>query len=240
MNFAFEKTKPVRIFQNVVDQIQTAIIDGRLQPGDTLPAEMKLKDMFETSRGTIREALRVLEQKGLVDIKTGVGGGAVVKTVDTRTLSEGLDLLIQCRKVSSAQICEFREGVEGMVAALAAERATKKDIKRLQSLIEKAEQFFKGPDNDWQKFVKIDVQVHIAIAEIAKNPVFSAVLHMVHEDILGISDRFALKGEKVLRENYKDLCEIVQAIGSRKADDAKALAREHVRKFHHIMQSSIS
>jgi DNA-binding FadR family transcriptional regulator len=240
MNFAFEKTKPVRIFQNVVDQIQTAIIDGRLQPGDTLPAEMKLKDMFETSRGTIREALRVLEQKGLVDIKTGVGGGAVVKTVDTRTLSEGLDLLIQCRKVSSAQICEFREGVEGMVAALAAERATENDIKQLQALVEKADQFFKNPGSDWQEFVQIDVRVHIAIAEIAKNPVFSAVLHMVHEDILGVSDRFALKGEAVLRENYKDLCKIVQAIGSHKADDAKTLAREHVRKFHHIMQSSKS
>ena len=81
----------------------------------------------------------------------------------------------------------FEKGVEGMVAALAAERATKSDIKRLQALIEKAEQFFKAPDNDWQKFIKIDVQVHIAIAEIAKNPVFSAVLHMVHEDILGVS-----------------------------------------------------
>ncbi len=239
MNLAFKKIKPSRIFQNVVDQIQVAIIDGRLQPGDTLPPEMKLKDMFETSRGTIREALRVLEQKGLVDIKIGVGGGAVVKSVDTRTIAEGLYLLVQCQKISSEHICEFREGVEGMVAALAAERATKNDIKQLQDLIEKAAQFFKNSDRDWQKFVKIDVRVHIAIAEIAKNPVFSAVLQMVHEDILGFYDRFALKGEQVLKENYEDLYNIVQAIESGKADQAKFLAREHVRKFHHIMQNSL-
>jgi len=240
MNFVFEKTKPVRIFQNVVDQIQTAIIDGHLQPGDTLPAEMKLKDMFETSRGTIREALRVLEQKGLVNIKIGVGGGAVVKAADTRAIAEGLDLLIQCRKVSSEHVCEFREGVEGMVASLAAERATKNDIKQLKELIEKAAQFFNNSDSDWQEFIKIDVLLHIAIAEIAKNPVFSAVLHMVHENILGFYDRFALKGEKVLRENYEDLCRIVQAIERGKAGQAKSLAREHVRKFHYIMQNSTS
>jgi len=240
MSLAFEKTKPSRIFQSVVDQIQAAIIDGRLKPGDTLPAEMKLKDMFDTSRGTIREALRVLEQKGLVDIKTGAGGGAVVKAVDTRTIAEGLDLLIQCRKISSEHICEFREGVEGMVAALAAQRATEDDIKQLHGLIEKAAQFFESSDSDWQKFIRIDVRVHITIAEIAKNPVFSAVLHVIHEDILGFYDRFALRGEKVLRENYEDLCRIVRAIESGKAGLAKSLARDHVRRFHHIMQHSIS
>ncbi len=92
MALKFKKSKPTRIFQDVVDQIQRAIIDGSLKPGDVLPSEMKLKEMFSTSRGTIREALRILEQKGLVDIKTGVGGGAIIKTVDTEKIAEGLDL----------------------------------------------------------------------------------------------------------------------------------------------------
>ena len=91
VDLQFKRTKPVRIFQSVVDQIQAAILDGRLAPGDVLPSEMKLKDMFATSRGTIREALRVLEQKGLVDIKTGVAGGAVVRAPNTEKLTEGLD-----------------------------------------------------------------------------------------------------------------------------------------------------
>ena len=71
----FRAAKQSRIFQDIVDQIQEAILDGRFKAGDMLPSERELKEMFQTSRGTLREALRVLEQKGLIEIKLGVGGG---------------------------------------------------------------------------------------------------------------------------------------------------------------------
>ena len=66
----FIKAKQSRVFQDVVEQIQNAIISGKLEPGSKLPAERELKDMFNTSRGTLREALRVLEQKGLIGTQT--------------------------------------------------------------------------------------------------------------------------------------------------------------------------
>jgi GntR family transcriptional repressor for pyruvate dehydrogenase complex len=124
MELKFQKMKSTRSFQQVADQIQAAILDGSLKPGDKLPAEMKLKDMFDTSRGTLREALRVLEQKGLIDIKTGVGGGAVIKAIDTQKITEHLDFLIQYQKVTLDHLSEFRYEVEGTIASLAAERAT--------------------------------------------------------------------------------------------------------------------
>jgi DNA-binding FadR family transcriptional regulator len=68
----FKRAKQNRVFQDVVDQIQDAILSGKLPPGSKLPAERDLKEMFNTSRGTLREALRVLEQKGLIEIKLGV------------------------------------------------------------------------------------------------------------------------------------------------------------------------
>ncbi len=71
----FQKAKQNRIFQDVVDQIQEAILQGRLKAGNKLPSERELQEIFQTSRGTLREALRVLEQKGLITIKTGVSGG---------------------------------------------------------------------------------------------------------------------------------------------------------------------
>lgn len=70
------RMKPRKSYEYVVEQIESAICDGALAPGERLPSEMKLKEMFDTSRGTVREALRVLEQKGLVTVRTGVKGGA--------------------------------------------------------------------------------------------------------------------------------------------------------------------
>ena len=116
----FQTAKQTKVFQDVVEQIQEAILDGRLEAGDTLPAERELKQLFNISRGTLREALRVLEQKGLIQIKLGVGGGSVVKAVDTDQISESLGLLIRSQKVSLNHLAEFREDVEGIVAANAA------------------------------------------------------------------------------------------------------------------------
>jgi DNA-binding transcriptional regulator YhcF (GntR family) len=113
----FETAKSTKVFQDVVAQIEDAILAGRVKTGDMLPSERDLKDMFRISRGTLREALRVLEQKGLIEIKLGVGGGSLVKTVDGGQVSESLGLLIRSQKVSLNQLAEFREGLEGTVAA---------------------------------------------------------------------------------------------------------------------------
>ena len=73
-----------RIFQDVVNQIQDAVLDGRLKVGDVLPPERDLKAMFDTSRGTLREALRVLEERGLIEIKLGVHGPTTAPQVSPR------------------------------------------------------------------------------------------------------------------------------------------------------------
>ena len=70
-----------RVFQDVVAQVQEAILKGKLKTGDMLPSERELKAMFDTSRATLREALRVLEERGLIEIRTGVHGGVLVKAV---------------------------------------------------------------------------------------------------------------------------------------------------------------
>ena len=133
----FQTAKQTKVFQDVVEQIQEAIFDGRLETGQTLPAERELKTMFNISRGTLREALRVLEQKGLIEIKLGVGGGSVVKTVDTEQVSESLGLLIRSQKVSLNHLAQFREDVEGIIASHAAKKHTKKDIQTLHLLLDR-------------------------------------------------------------------------------------------------------
>ena len=130
----FQAAKQTKVFQDVVEQIQEAIFDGRLETGQILPAERELKEMFNISRGTLREALRVLEQKGLIEIKLGVGGGSVIKAVDTEQISESLGLLIRSQKVSLNHLAQFREDVEGIIAAHAAQWHGKEDIKKLKQL----------------------------------------------------------------------------------------------------------
>lgn len=231
MELKFKKYKPGRIFQNVVAQIEKSIMDGTLKPGDTLPSEMKLKDMFETSRGTVREALRVLEQKGLIDIRTGAGGGAIVKDVGTEKITESLSLLMQYQKVTLDNIAEFREGVEGSVAALAAKKADKKDIERLKALLLRIEALFPMESAFLEAFIQIDIELHVALAEISRNPIYLANVRMIHEVILGDEVDFSAREKSILMDNHRDLTALVSAIERGDAEEARKRAHDHVRRF---------
>lgn len=232
MNVKFKKAKQNRIFQHVVDEIQSAILDGRIKAGDQLPSEMKLKEMFETSRGSIREALRVLEQKGLIDIKTGVAGGAVVRTMDHNQVTESLSLLVKSQQVSLNHLLDFRLEIEGTVAALAARRAKKSEIEPLKDLLRQARGLLGRAESNGDQLLKIDTKLHVGISQISGNPIFTAVLRMVHENILNTYDWLALKSSYALNSNFKDMEIMIQAIENGDDDRARTMAQEHVRKCH--------
>ena len=234
----FQKTNQQRVFQDLVNQIEGAILSGHLKVGDKLPPQRELVEMFQTSRASLREALRVLEQKGLIDIKLGVSGGAVIKAVDTEPVTESLALLIQRGKVSLVELAEFREGVEGSVAALAARRATREEVRELRDLLETArEQVSRGVDG-WEKFCEVDNAIHVAIANASGNAVYGFVLRIVHDNIQRYYEAHPLKDQSILKENYDDLCEIVQAIEKRQATAVKSLVQSHVRRFNRYMLSN--
>ena len=233
----FKAAKQTRIFQDVVDQIQETILAGKLMPGEMLPSERELKAMLQVSRGTLREALRVLEQKGLIEIKLGVGGGAVVQDISYDQINESLALLIRYQKVSLQHLTEFRVGVEGRVSALAAERATPADIIRLKALLEQARRFAeKG--RDFQKgFVGVDKQIHLSLAQITGNPVYLSLHHTVHDNIDQYYEAFLVMNKREMEENLKDLGDIIDAVERKQADEARLLAEAHVLRFNHYMEN---
>ncbi len=232
----FQPARQNRIFQDVVDQIQEAILSGDLKPGDMLPPERELKETFAISRGTLREALRVLEQKGLIEIKLGVNGGAVVKADNTAgQFSDGLDLLIRFQKISLTHLAEFREGVEGTVAAVAAERADESDIHKLEALLKKARVHVDEGASGWGDFLSVDKQIHQELARITSNPIYIFVNTMVHDNIQRYYDDFLPPDEKHLKENYEDLCNIVELVKQGQAADVRLLAQKHVRRFNEYM-----
>lgn len=237
----FKKTTQQRMFQDLVSQIEQAILDGRLKTGDKLPPQRDLVNMFQTSRATLREALRVLELKGLIDIKLGVSGGAIVKKVNTEPVTESLALLMQHRQVSMQELAEFREGVEGHVAALACERISDEEIHQLEQLLSQARSYLAGGVARWEQFCIVDKQIHIAIARASQNTVYRFVLRVVHDNLEPYYEAYPLKDKRIMQENYQDLHDIIRAIAKKKATVVKTLMQSHVRRFNrHMLNSSPS
>lgn len=236
-NTLFKKTSQQRIFEDLVAQIEGAILDGRLKAGDRLPAQRDLVNMFQTSRGPLREALRVLEQKGLLDIKRGVRGGAVVKLPSMTPVAESLGLLVRHREITLAELSEFREGVEGNVAAIAAQRATPDDLRELKRLLAQAKKHVQTGVSAWEPFCKVDNRIHVAIARAAGNRVYEFVLRMVHDNIQHYYEAHPLKDIQIMQENYQDLCDVVTALEKQQATAVRSLMQSHVRRFNRYMKS---
>jgi len=224
------------MFQDVVEQIQEAIIEGKLKAGDHLPSERELKEQLNVSRGTLRESLRILEQKGLIEIRTGMLGGAVVKEISSDQVGESLTLLIRYKKVPLGKLAEFREGIDGIVASLATERVNAQDLEHLRKLLSQARTHLEEGISGWNAFIQTDIQFHLALAKITGNLLFISVLKTIYENINTYYESYLPKNEEILQQNIKDLNDIVRAIEMRDPKKAGELAREHVRRFNAYME----
>ena len=240
MELQFKKMKKIKSYQNVVDQIQSAICDGSLKDGDKLPSEMKLTKMFDTSRGTIREALRVLEQKGLISVKTGVKGGPIVKEANTRPMSESIALLIRHQKVSLHHLAQFRKILEGHIAAQTALMAGKNEINQLKAILKEAKMHIKTKPSGWEEFHKMDATFHMVLAKIAKNPLIEANLQSIHDNIQIYFNQYLPFSDALLMDNYEDLCKIVEAVENKNSLAARQLAETHVTKFNDLMEERLN
>lgn len=230
----FKKAKQSRVFQDVVEQIQDAILSGELAPGTKLPPERELKDIFTTSRGTLREALRVLEQKGLIEIKLGVSGGAIVKQIDAEPIVASLALLIRSGKVSLKHLAEFRSKIEGSLVELATQRATKENIRELETLCNEARIYYKN--DDWENFLKTDEKMHTYLGIMTRNPMFQFIQKSVHDNIHPYYDEFLPMNRKRTLENLTDFEKIIDAMKINDAKKASAIIIDHVRRFDDKMQ----
>ncbi len=230
----FKKAKQSRVFQDVVEQIQDAILSGKLEPGSKLPAERELKDMFNTSRGTLREALRVLEQKGLIEIKLGVAGGAIIKQMDAEPIMESLALLIRSGDISLDHLAEFRIKIEGSIMELAAQRATPEDIQEMERLYEEAETYFKK--DDWENFLKTDEAMHTFIGTMSRNPVFQFLQKSIHDNIHNYYEYYLPMNHERTKENLQDFEKIIAAIKIQDHKSAAAIITDHVERFNAKMQ----
>src|SRR2546427_9440852 len=126
--------KSTRIYEEIVRQVKQLIAEGRLKSGDRLPPERDLAEKFMVSRTSVREALRALQSRGLIDIRAGEG--AFVRDVSVETLIEPLALVILPHREAVGELFEARRILEPAIAALAARRATREEVGEMEGILE--------------------------------------------------------------------------------------------------------
>lgn len=232
----FKKTRQNRIYENIVEQIQQSIFDGNLKTGDLLPNERELTENFGVGRGTVREAIRVLEHKGLVDIKVGLKGGVRVKEVPSEKVSESLDLLIRTQSLDIQFITEYREGVEPIIVSLAAKRVTESEIAQLQLLKEEAHEAYEAGIDNWQEQYKIGTLLHRKLAEFTRNPIHISVSRSIHNNIDSYYRKLLPPDEVMMEKNHKDFDDLIDAVINHDSKKAKKISEKHIKDFYTYMK----
>jgi GntR family transcriptional regulator, transcriptional repressor for pyruvate dehydrogenase complex len=219
----------VAIYRKIVDEIEEMVVSGQLKPGDQLPSERQLAERFKVSRPAVREAIKVLSEKQLVTVYWGKG--VVVNHPSLVTFRAPLDLLVKLGKTSLPQLIEVRLMIEPEIAALAALRATPKQIEGIGKTVEALRLVTRDPKLDRQR-ARHDLAFHRALSEAAQNEVAKAMLDSVQEVFFeGIYASSAVIGiaERALRHHT----EIHQAIARRDRETARKVMTEHLDRLAH-------
>src|SRR5919106_1941494 len=133
------KLRSGRVSETIAKRIKNQISAGRMQPGEKLPAERDMALRYQTSRVSVREAYRSLEELGLLTIRRGAEGGAFIADPDHTPVMRSLSLMLRLGKTTHHEITEARLLIEPPIARLAARRARPEDIERLARVVDQQE-----------------------------------------------------------------------------------------------------
>lgn len=177
----FRAVKPdLKLDQAIVDQIEEMILNGDLLPGDQLPSERDLAAAFGVARPTVREATKVLESRGLLEVRRG--SGVFVTSAIDLALLDSLDLLVRYNQCTPEMIYEVRWVLEVAMAGLAAERATDADLQALQWAVDDMAAHLE----DVKGYNKADLAFHRAVAESTHNQMFTTLADFLLRGIASV------------------------------------------------------
>lgn len=171
-----KKIKYHRVYEDVIEQIKNLIMEGNLLPGDVLPTERELAQAFGISRGTLREAFRILEREGLIDARPG-GGRYLSKAMDI--VEDKNRILDNIERATIIELLEARELFETGIVELAAKRATEEDIAEIEAAFYKWGEI--NPDGEGSS--EPDQAFHLSIAKATHNVVLINMIEL-HMDLL--------------------------------------------------------
>lgn len=214
----------------LAEQIKEDIILGGIPDGAQLPSEKALVEQLGLSRPTVREALRILETEGLITVKPGRGGGAIIRHPSSDSLTKPLALLLQFQKTRLGDLLEARRLVEPLIARLSAVHRKDEDL----ALLENSLNLMSADLDDTQAFLAANISFHMGIAAASGNTVLETIMRSLRDLIYQFTSQIPIdvvtRG-KTLREHSI----IFEAIKAGDADLAAQRMLEHHISFDGYM-----
>src|SRR5437016_2521419 len=217
----YRTVKTSRLFEQIVQQVEESIRKGQLKPGDQLPAERDLAQSFGVSRTAVREAVKTLREKGLVEAYSGRGTFVTSRT--SHAIRQSLDLMIRVsQQEGSTHLAGLRQVLEPEIAAFAALRIEEQLLTTMREAVAVMDRSLQDPE----AYIEADLDFHLALAEAVGNPLILSLL----DSIVGLlreqrSRIFNVDGgpERGQLHHKRDL----EAIGERDPETTRATMRDH-------------
>lgn len=230
----FKPIKSTKVYEQVIEQIKSMIVNGNLKKGDKLPSERELVEHLQVSRTSIREALRALQIIGLIECRQGEGN--YIRNNVENSLFEPLSIMFMLQESTPGEIIEIRKILEVETAALAAQRISSEEIESLEILIKA----LKGSSSE-NDSVKIDKKFHYLIAQASRNflivNILNAISSLMDSYIKEARKRILLdeNNRGLLSKQHEDVYEALRARNSKKAAEAMKrhldFANEYYKEF---------
>jgi len=209
-----------RVYELIAERLLTQIGERRWKPGDLLPTERELMHVYQVGRSSVREALRILESKGL--IKSANNGVFAVADYGN-LLNSSLQMLLQLQETNLHELFEVRKILEVEVAALAALRRTEDNLTQMARAIDEMVEGLASESH----YIASDLQFHLTIAEASGNRIAVYMMHAIRELLhraLGSIYHIPGSPQRSIAQ-HRAIC---AAIAAKRPDDARERMREHL------------
>jgi GntR family transcriptional regulator, transcriptional repressor for pyruvate dehydrogenase complex len=224
MPMPYVPVQTTKLFEQITEQIEQQILRGDLQSGDRLPTERELAEQFHASRTAVREAMKILAQKGLLEMRPG--RGTIVINGTSQALRDSLGLMLRVAQVDSArELVEVREILEPEIAALAAVRATERDVVDLREAVETMDAHL----HDADAFISADNFFHQVLAKATQNALVLTLMDPIMELLSEQRKQIFFVDGGPLRGQFHHK-QLLDAVGSHDSEAARNAMRAHLQQ----------
>ncbi len=220
-----------RLYEQIVQQIEESVLNGTLKPGDQLPAERDLAQRLGVSRTAVREAVKTLREKGLVEAYSG--RGTFITNATSQAARQSFDLMVKIgQQESSPHLVELRLILEPAIAALAAARVKGEDLVTMREAVDVMDRSQEDP----QAYIEADLDFHLALAEAAANPLILSLI----DSIVGLLREQRIKIFNVEGRPHRGQYHhkrILAAVEQRDPEMAREAMRAHLEQVREDSQT---